>query len=61
MVNRVDPGSRNPSAGVHATAVHSDVQAARSDTQTGTVQPEIEADAGDEADRAAEAEGHLLE
>jgi hypothetical protein len=61
MVNRVDPGSKNPSAGVHATAIHTDVEAAGTDTQAGAVQPEIEADAWGETDGTAKPKGHLLE
>lgn len=61
MVNRVDPGSRNPRAGVHAASIHADVQAAWSHAQAGAVQSEIEADAGGETNGAAEPEGHLLE
>jgi hypothetical protein len=41
-VYRVNPGTMNPGAGVHAVVVHSDGQAAGSDTQAGTVRPEID-------------------
>jgi hypothetical protein len=41
-----------------ALPVHSDVQPARSDTQPGAVQAEIDVNAGSDANRTAEAEGH---
>ncbi len=39
VVNSVQPGSGDTSAGVHAAAVHSGVEAARSHAEASTVQP----------------------
>jgi len=54
----VDPGSRNAGARVHAAAAHSEVKPARSDTQPGAVQAEVDVNAGSDANRTAEAQGH---
>jgi hypothetical protein len=58
VAHRVDPGSRNAGARVHAAAVHSEVKPARSDTQPGAVQAEVDMNAGSDANRTAEAQGH---
>jgi len=44
MVYRVNPGSRNPGAAVHAAAVTQTYKPAGSDAQAGAVRPEIESD-----------------
>ena len=58
MAHRVDPGSRNAGARVHAVAVHSEVKPARPDTQPGAVQAEVDVNAGSDANLTAEAQGH---
>jgi hypothetical protein len=61
VVHRVDPGSRNAGARLHTAAVHSDVKPARSDTQPGAVEAEVDVDAGSDANGTAEAETHSSE
>jgi hypothetical protein len=52
MVHGVQPRAGDSHASVPAEAVHPDVEPARSDAQPGAVQPEVQADAGKEADAA---------
>jgi len=57
----VYPGSRNAGARVHAAAAHSEVKPARSDTQPGAVQAEVDMNAGSDANRTTKAETHSSE
>ena len=51
----------NAGVRVHAATVHSEVKPARSDTQPGSVEAEVDVNAGSDANRTAEAQTHSSE
>ena len=59
VVNCVRARSGNAGTGIHATAVHSNVQPARPDTEASAMQPEVEVNSGNDLYSTAKTKGHF--